>query len=314
MTNLTISYLTCRKDCRIEWFLDSLKKQPPQPAVNIAGVIIVDFWRNTRATEWRKQHVKMPWPVLHVSPKPCVWQGEHRLTKNNYFAASNARNTALCLAQDGWIAYVDDISVLAPTWLPAVARAMEKNYVVAGAFRKVNKLAVIDGVVKSFENHPAGVDHRFNAGKDDRAVKCPPNWLFGCSCAMPITALEKINGWPEAVCDSTGVGAEDCFVGAALVGTGHRLGYDRSMFTFESEELHHQEPKMKRDDKGNIGTPDSKSHAAVRMLQGCLRFDNDFSPYPDVAALRRHILTGGSFPIPKNPRHDWWDSTPLSEL
>lgn len=314
MTNLTISYQTCRKDCRIEWFIESLMKQPPASTVTISSVVIVDFWHLSRWREWKKRFKTAPFEIIHVPPKPCVWQGDHRLTKNNYFAPSNARNTALCYAKDGWIAYVDDISVLAPTWLTAVERAVQRNYVVCGAFRKVNKLVVEGGIVKSFEDHQPGHDSRWNEGKDTHAIKCPPNWLFGCSCAMPVPALEKINGWPEAVCDSTGVGAEDCFVGMALVGTGHRIGYDRRMFTYESEELHHQEPKMLRADKGNIGTPVSKSHAAVRMLQHCLRFDNDFSPFPDVAALRCHILGGGSFPVPKTPLHDWYDGEPLKNL
>lgn len=289
----------------IEWFRDSLARQI-LPTDEIR-VVIVDFFHSER--EWAQLD---GW--LHVPPKPCVWQGPHRLTKNDYFAPSNARNTALCYAPDGWIAFVDDLSVLGENWLASVREAMAQNYIACGAFRKVRHLNVQVGRVIEFLDHGAGRDSRWIKGSDEGAVDCDPNWLFGCSVAMPVAALEKINGWPEAVCDSTGVGAEDCFVGEALARTGHKLKYDRRMFTFESEELHYQEPLMRRSDKGEIGTKNSKSWAAVRMLTGCTRFDNDFTPFPDIAALRRHILAGGQFPIPQNPQHDWYDGQKLTEL
>lgn len=317
--NLTIAYLTSREDCRFEWFADSLKLQTDGDlwAENIS-VVVVDYWSQsaTRQTDLAScmKFKKMNSNSFMVTPpKPTVWQGPHRLTQNNYFAPSNARNTALCYAPDGWIAYVDDLSVLHPGWLSAVREAMAGNYIACGAFRKVNKLVVSKGVIESFEDHPAGIDSRWGDG-EGFAVDCAPNWLFGCSVAMPVDALLKINGWPEAVCDSTGVGAEDCFTGMALAATGHALKYNRRMLTYESEELHHQLPAMKRIDKGDIGTPNSKSHAAVRMLRDVKYFDNDFSPFPDIAALRQHVLSGGEFPIPKNPQHDWYDGQKLSEL
>ena len=290
----------------VEWFRQSLISQI-LPTDDIQ-VIIVDFFHDERR-----------WPVLegwsHVRPKPNVWNGAHKLTQSDYFAPSSARNTGLCYAKHDWIAYVDDVSVLAPTWLTAVRQAMAEGYIVCGAFRKVAHLEVAgSGKVLQFMDHRAGHDHRWPAGKDDQAVDCAANWLFGCSCAMPVAALEKINGWPEAVCDSTGVGAEDSFTGMALARTGHKLKYDRRMFTYESEELHFQDPLMKRVDKGDIGTQNSKSWAAVRMLGNVSYFDNDFHGFPDIAALRRHILQGGEFPIPQNPQHDWYDSQALSEL
>lgn len=303
---ISICYLTARKDCRAEWFFDSLRLQ-------IAGardiqLIMVDFWKDQRPLP------KLPLDVLHVSPKPNVWQGKHRLTGNDYFTASSARNTALCYANDGHIVFVDDLSVVMPGWLGAVRESIAGGYIACGAFRKVNKLVVEKGIVKSFEDHKPGHDSRWGEGHADKPVPCPPNWLFGCSCCIPVSALEKINGWPEAACDSTGVAGEDSFTGIALARSGHKLMYDRRMMTLEAEDLHQQKPVLLRMDKGKIGTPDSKSHAVVRMLQNCSRFDNDFTPFPDIAALRQHILRGGEFPIPNGPLHDWYDSQALSEL
>jgi len=290
----------------VEWFRQSLISQI-LPTDDIQ-VIIVDFFHDERR-----------WPVLegwsHVRPKPNVWNGAHKLTQNDYFAPSSARNTGLCYAKHDWIAYVDDVSVLAPTWLTAVRQAMAEGYIVCGAFRKVAHLEVAgSGKVLQFMDHRAGHDHRWPAGKDDQAVDCAANWLFGCSCAMPVAALEKINGWPETVCDASGVGAEDSFTGLALVKTGHKLKYDRRMFTYESEELHFQEPLMMRVERGEVGTENSMSWAAVRMLSNVGYFDNEFHGFPDIAALRRHILKGGEFPIPKTPEHLWYNGTALSEL
>lgn len=319
---INIAWITSRKAGMFGWFCDSLHRECGGNYDDIR-VIKVDYyeqacdkWTKADVAERHFRHHKR----IHidstkfkaVSPKPTVWQGAHRLTKGNFFCASNARNTALCYAEDGWIAYVDDLSILMPGWLGAVRRAMKHNYIACGAFRKVLNLKY-ENDKATFDDHPAGKDSRWDHGKDDKAIKCAPNWLFGCSLAAPVNAFLKINGWPE-VADSTGVGAEDCFVGMALAATGHQLRYDRRMFTLESEERHHQGDKMLRIDKGAIGTPDSKSHALVRMLDGCKWFPNDFGPFPDLAALRQHILNGGQFPIINRPTVDWYDKMDLRYL
>src|SRR5438309_7276872 len=99
----TIAYMTARRDCRVEWFRDSLARQI-LPTDDIQ-VVIVDFF-----------HTERRWSILegwlHVPPKPTVWQGPHRLTNKDFFAPSNARNTALCYATGSHIAYVDDLSLL----------------------------------------------------------------------------------------------------------------------------------------------------------------------------------------------------------
>lgn len=309
--NLTIAYMTCRKEPMIQWFAASLAKQYSDGEPDI---VVVDFHKEERGLDLK--HIK------HVSPKPCVWQGPQRLTKQDYFAAANARNTAICHARGDWIAFVDDLSVLMPGWINAVREAMDNNYIVCGAFRKVNKLVVENGEVKSFEDHPAGHDSRWDHGDDTKAVPCHPNWLFGCSLAAPVNALLKINGWPED-CDSTGIGMEDCMTGMAMGATGHKLKYDRRMFTLESEELHHVDTPMLRMDKNRgkvievepgVKHPDEKGHALVKRLSGVTRFDNDFGPFPDLAALRQHVLNGGAFPIVNRPTVDFYDNQPLSEL
>ena len=317
-----MAYLTSRREPKIEWFIQSLERElsaekgvpKTYPWHCDVSVAVVDFHNNPN-------HKRNAIETL-TPPKPCVWQGPHRLTQHDYFAAANARNTAICYAPDGWISFVDDLSVLMPGWLAAVREAMAKNYIVCGAFRKVNKLVVENGEVKSFEDHPAGHDSRWKHGDDTKAVPCHPNWLFGCSLAAPVDAFLKINGWPEA-CDSTGIGMEDCMTGMALAATGHKLKYDRRMFTLESEELHHVDVPMLRMDKDRgkvvevapgVTHPAEKGHALVKRLSGRKWFENDFGPFPDLAALRQHVLAGGEFPVVNRPTHDWYDGQSLSEL
>ena len=108
--SLTIVYTTARHEPRIEWFLDSLYRQPDGPSCK---VIVVDPFRKPAENA----------SVRVVNPKPTVWQGPYRLTKQDWWAASNARNTGICLCDTDWVGFVDDRSVLIETWLEAVKAA-----------------------------------------------------------------------------------------------------------------------------------------------------------------------------------------------
>lgn len=296
--NLTVAYITFRKNNHIDWFYESLSRELKLTPGD-ARMVIVDY-------EWTDRTlVNLPCPLIrHTPPKPSVWQGKHRLTSKDYFAAANARNTALCLAPDGWIAYVDDLSILMPGWLAAVQRAMRENYIVLGAYKKVLNLALVDDPQRaSFVEHPPGVDSRWKHGRPDAAVPAGGSWLYGCSCAMPVEALLKVNGWNE---DCDGLGSEDYITGMAMEKFGYAFRYDRSMLTLESEEAHHLEPSLPRFDKGV--SPHDKSHAILERTQRSLR---PVGP-GDIRAERDRVLRGEAFSIPTSPTHDWFDGTPLS--
>lgn len=301
--HLTIAYLTSRKDPKFQWFIDSLRRElNGEP---IPRVVMVDYYAEQRA----------PIPgVIRAFPKPSVWQGKHRLTKEDYFAASNARNTALCYAPDGWIAYVDDLSVLMPGWMNCIKEAMAGNYIVCGSYRKVKKLVVENGEVKSFE--PFADDNRLSAVREDVTV-CGGNWMYGCSVAGPVEAFLSVNGWPEDLCD--GMGFEDCVMGIVLRNAGWDMRYDRRMMTLESEEHHHGEgAAFRKDDwhwegdkpvRGGNGR-DDKSHAVLNIAYQSKRFPNSV----DIRAMRHEVLAGGEFPVMQNPAHEWYSKTPLCDL
>lgn len=307
--SLTLAYMTGRHDPKIEWFFDSLLAQPGQQPDRI---IIVDFFCDERPN-WAAELYGAkfpdgwPWQVTHVAPKPTVWQGPHRLTKDHWWAMSNARNTALCLAPDGWIAYVDDLSVLLPGWLQSVREAMAGNYVVYGAYKKVNKLVVENGLVKSYEEHSKDSRLPLSSGGP---VSVAGSCLFGCSLAGPVEAFLSVNGWPEDLCD--GLGFEDCIMGHAM---GNRnewaFRYDPRMMTLESEEHHghrHSDMVFRHEDFGQ--SPNDKSHAVL----GIGRSSNYFPNSCNIREVRAAALRGEPFPIMQNPRHEWYTKTPLEEL
>lgn len=303
---LTIAYLTSRHDPKIEWFQASLKRESRQHPDLKFQVVVVDFF----ATSRHPLQLSQPAGWIHCAPKPTVWQGPYRLTKEDWFAASNARNTALCLAQDGHIAYVDDLSVLLPGWLSRVVEAMKSDVITLGAYRKVRDLVVAEnGDIVSFTDYPAGHDNRYGGGSDEAPVSCGGDWLYGCSLVAPVEAFLEINGWPE-ICD--GMGFEDCIAGIMLEKQGWAIEYDRRMMTYESEELHHVGQVMKRSDFGV--SPNDKSHALLKMAQqGDGTHPGFFGP-EGIRGLRRHVLGGGLFPVVGIPEHEFFTGTLLRDL
>ena len=116
--SLTVCCVTARKWPRLEWLMDSLRRQKA-PGEDVK-ILVVDA------------HCEEPaaGDLALAPPKPTVWQGPHRLTRRDHWAAANARNTGICLCRTDWIAFVDDRSVLVSTWLEAVRDAMAGGYAV----------------------------------------------------------------------------------------------------------------------------------------------------------------------------------------
>ena len=299
--HLTIAYLTNRRECMVQWFLDSLRREIADFGQGLEiRTLMVDFFATERHGQFGFD--------FHVPPKPTVWQGPHRLTGRDYFAMSNARNTAICLAPDGWLLTVDDLSVLMPGYLKAVREGMDRGYIACGAYKKVNHLNVVDGNVVSCEERIAGIDSRWSCGLMNAAVPIGGGQMFGCSNCCPVEALLQINGWDED-CDS--MGSEDYICGLMLQRAGWSLKYDRRMLTLESEELHHKEKPMLRIIKMK---PTDASWAILNAVNGGIK-TKGACYYPEgLREVRRQVLAGKPFPVPTQPTHDWRDGQPLSEM
>lgn len=310
--NLTIAYLTCRMNPRFEWFFQSLERETGGDYIGIKVVVVDHHF----GKPLRHPKCKLPENMVHTAPKPTVWNGPHRLTTQDYFAASNARNTAVCHADNGYIAFVDDLSVLLPGWLNAVREAMAGGYIVLGCYKKMNKLVVENGEVKSFEDFPPGVDTRMAIiGKPGQAVPCGGDRLFGCSFAAPVEALLQVNGSDE---DCDAMGGEDYILGMMLEHHGWKLRYDMRMMTYESEEAHSEDPPFKRVYKALVPPQPQHKDSSHLMLYwvrdgGRKRAPNYFGP-DGIRGLRQKILAGEPFPICQIPEHHWPDKQPLREM
>lgn len=303
--HLTLCYVTTRKENKFQWFADSLVDQLNDE--DKISVVVVDA----------NAVIPMVYPelngvssviLLSTPPKPSVWQGPHRLTKENWFAASNARNTGLCYAKDGWIAYVDDLSVLGIHWLQSVREAMAGNYIVFGSYEKHNEMVVENGRLTYSKLYSR--DSRLNHVTTD-LTSVGGDYLYGCSLAGPVQAFLDVNGWPEW-CD--GLGSEDYCMGICIGNTNkYSFRYDRRMATVESEELHHVGEVFKKSDFGV--SPRDKSHAALNMAKQSTWFNQYYGEvFPTISDLRTHILNGGEFPARLHPQHCWFTGTALSEL
>ena len=319
-TFLTIAYMTNRKDPRIQWFFDSLYRELSGDYGQVK-VVVVDYYAQP-ADAWTDGDVEQRQaafsalargPFKHVPPKPTVWQGRYRLAKINYFAAANARNTALCLAPDGYIVFVDDLSVLLPGWLGQVYDCVSRGEIAQGTYSKVLNLQIKDGEVVNYVFHPHGRDSRLeHAPKGDGPHKSGGGWSFGCSIAMPVEALLQVNGYDED-CDS--MGFEDVICGIMLERQGYQLMFCPKMRTLESEELHFVEVPFARIIKKlkdpNSLYPDS-SHA---ILDWVLKGRRIMAPnYQNMRDTRSKVLAGEPFPMVRVPEHDWRDSQPIREM
>lgn len=331
---ITICYLSNRVNPRLHWFFDSLYAQWDGTPIKI---VVVDFHYDSECRILPNSKIKFierGVKVHHVAPKPTVWQGKHRLTKRDYFAASNTRNTGLCLAEDGYIVYVDDLSVLLPGWFQQVKEAAEGGWIACGAYAKVKELKVENGVVKSFlglpngfskepsiaeqvetacrSGFPGGLDSRITfATGSDVPHECGGSWMFGASCAIPLEALLKINGWDE---DADSMGSEDYLCGIMLERAGLKFKYCKRMMTLESEEAHHEDPPFLRIIKGPPGKTDS-SHRILNWVMGGNRTSApNYFGEGGIRALRKKVLAGEPFPICQIPQHHWPDGQSLSEM
>lgn len=319
---LTIAYMTSRRNPRLHFFLDSLHRECGGNYQDIT-VLVVDHYYEEATSFPRDPSIVRPLNLIHerfsgagrflwCSPMPNVWNGKYRWLKKNWFAVATARNTALCVAPGDWISFVDDLSVLTPGWLRCVRQAMDGNYLVFGAYKKVFDLNVVDGKVASYKPHQAGTDSRWNSGRDDGPVLAAGSWMYGCSLAGPIEAFLRVNGY-ETVCDS--MGFEDCITGMLVERTsGYQLRYDRRMLTLEDEGAHYEDEPFIRRDKGV--SPNDRSHAVLNeVLHRGQKMSINAHYGPDgIRGLRARIQAGEKFPAPAGPLVDWYDGMPVKDF
>lgn len=303
---LTIAYFTSRQEPKFEWFMDSLINQlEPNEVVD---VIIVDLLNDHR--EWRLNPAYFKLDNVRLTttmPKPNIWQGAHRITKEDWWAMSNARNTAFVLCQTPWIACLDDRCVLMPGWLEAVKQAMAGNYAVCGAYTKRSGLVVERGFIRSYDK-VLGEDPRLIMAPQGKK-NCPGGWMFGCTFALPLEWALQVNGFEEGM---DGLGMEDVIFGLMLKNAGYQINFDPQMRMIEDrtegQTACGRDPNgvMKKTDKGI--SPKDKSHAALD------RFGNSkqtqFTPNLRTMRDEREF----KIPLQDGSYIDWYDGQDIKTL
>lgn len=302
--NLTVVFISSRFKPCVLWFLNSLRNQlKPDDRITVIFVISYIEGDEVREEQWHPQIL-----VKFTRPKPTVWQGPERLTKLNWWAASNSRNTGICLCKTDYIAFQDDRSVLLPGWLDAVREAITGNYGVFGTYQKRVGIEVADGVI-THSGIVIGEDSRIDYVKVHRGnaapTPAPGEWAFGCTLALPLEWALAVNGYDET-CD--GLSMEDVIFGLMLANHGFDLRFDHRMAIVEDRTKDEIGIPMKREDKGV--SPNDKSHALLDMLRGLKQARHDL----DLRQIRKNMLAGGKWPPPWGPEKDWHDGQLLSEM
>ena len=234
-------------------------------------------------------------------PKPSVWKGSHRLTKEDWWSKSNDLNTAILLCKTDYIAFVDDRCVLAPTWLGAIKRAMHNEYAVCGTYEKRANMKVENGVIVD-EGTLLGSGRPQGFGRTH-------DW-WGGSYALPLEWCLAVNGWSEDVCD--GLGSEDSQFGMTLRNSGYSMFYDSDLKIIEDRTPSEIGGGLKRADKmkDDVVT-NAKSWDIVRIFKTATTSQNSY----DIRNMRDRILLNHEpFPPPSAANFDWYDKQPLSEI
>ena len=269
---LSIVYITFRENCKFEWFLQSLIQQTDEDLRSRIQIIIVDFLYPTR-----NFNLEGYFEFIHVPPKPTVWQGEHRVTSENYFAAANTRNTGACYAKYPFIAFHDDLGCPSQTWLQGVLDAEMNKQVHCGAYTKAYDIVVENGIVVSKRDN--GIDHRLSVYPNNVSVAYDSHF-FGSSFCMPLELYFKLNGINE-MCD--GNAGEDYEFGKRIIRSGNKFWYNKLMFIYESEDIFGSDRERKcirADPKKDPDDPKSDlSHYMLNYVNTCniYSINSDFS-------------------------------------
>lgn len=325
---ISISFITSRPEPRFDWFFESLR--PQLKSEDQIEIILVDFYAQegdgwmandvgARGTQVLKLQTKagITCPVIWTPPKPSFWQGPFRLPKEHWFAAANARNTAICWAEGEFWASLDDRCVLMPTWMEAVREAArDGKYAVCGPYQKRTGVTVEHGTIRHagivtgednrilyVQEHYSDPRHRLT-----NPYSAPGSWYYGCSFGLPLESALKVGGFPEDICD--GLGSEDSMFGLLLTANHIPIFFDTRMSIVEDRTPEFLGPVMRREDKGEIGTARDKSHCCLQKYQQTKTALNSF----DIRRVREAIQTGHPFPKPSALPYDWFDRQPICEM
>lgn len=352
MRPISLVYCTHRKTPHWNWWVDAICNQADFDQRRHLNVIFVDgqLWDSKMplgAMQTIGPSLRLADPLFHdqdrrlelelivnnrldythIPPMPSVYSGPFRLTKKDWFDASNTRNTGFVAAVYPYVGFCDDLSVPGRQWLDQLLHAAEHDYTVAGMYKKVKKLIVENGVRMSHEEFPGGVDSRWEHGSPEGIVEWTGS-IYGCSFGVPLDAALTVDGF-EMAC--SGSGGEDYDFGIRLNRSGQKVYLNQNLFTFESEEGHHSENFMdlklrERREVIRANLPvaydsyslcnDAEKYMSDHVLLNRVRNEARITPLlpQNLRALREQYQATGLVPVPTQPTLDWRDNVPLCSL
>lgn len=323
---ITAFMATARKNPQWQWAADSLvHNMNANPSVALE-VIFVDkmLWPTSLGPIGHRREeladaVAGRFSYRHVPPKPSAWQGPWRKTKRDFYALTNARNTAITLARGEHVIEFDDCTVLGKDWLYWHHRAAQKKIVAAGGFVSWNTATVVNGEVTGGEQHPnqdsRGLDMKKGYG----------SWCWGLNVSYPLERLLEVNGFDELY-DGQG-GSEDCDLGVRVERTGCPIVFFPACEIHQILETHEAvcdietwgKPQV-RPQKERVLKHDGRGHFANEFLIQELFEDPTRTlargTESNLRELRRHVLREGygAYPTTFAVDKDWRDGQPLSEM
>lgn len=322
-TAIDIVFATGREEPSFDWFADGLARQLGDG--DDVRVIVVDAYFSPERTRRFAREAGERFALRHSPPKPSPWQGPHRFTRAEYFAAASARNTGLVLACAPYVVFVDDCSVPMPGWWAGIKRAAAAGAIVTGAYRRAADMRVEAGVLVDAQVEAGGHDTRWSFGDDAGPVPAAGNHLYTPSMGAPRESLVSINGFDE-MCDSTA--CEDWQLGVRLANTGATILYDRSMMTVEHEghqrvgrPLLRVDPELPADAYmsrlagfGVHRRTVAGRHSCTAMIADIVYGTGSGATHGNYYHL--NTLTEAGFPdtIRRFPTHRWFDDVPLASL
>ena len=307
--SLTICMTTSRPEPELFWMLESLESQVRSDESHSIKMMMIDLHKGNR--NYKLEGKLAGLDFTHAFPKPNIFQGEHRLTKEDWWAVSNARNTALCLCKTTHILFLDDRCVLMPGFMDAVREAMAGNYIMAGAYEKRQMMTVENGIIKNGGIIQA-VDSResyVDSTNSTIPFPCGGEWLFGCCLLLPLEWALQVNGYPER-CNA--LSFEDVIFGLLLANNKFPMKFDPRAKIIEDRTPEKLGTPMRRESKERHPNDTSdKAHTSLRWVRTAMRSDNDY----DIMELRAKIQVGEPFPIPSDPdAKDWFDGQLVREF
>lgn len=229
---ISFIYITCRKNPKLELFINTLYQQVFDLNFDITKIqlVIVDFelQYDTSRLENFGKIINNRFDYVHVEPKPSKYQGKHKLTKVNYFSASGPRNTGVCYSKYDYLVFIDDLSAMGPNSFSHIVDYANKKIVVGFSYQKVNGLEFNNNKLY-FKEHSSGIDSRIQNKDFFRQIQGAQ--LYGYN-ASPLYEILKVNGYDE-ICAS--MGGEDYHYGHRLQLAGVKIYYSEHVRFYESE-------------------------------------------------------------------------------